>query len=113
ALSWLRGPLTLPEITRLMASRKPAESSKPAAATESNARSAARPTLPSGVDEVFLAAKPGAGDVVYRPRIVATAELHYADKPAGIDSWTRTAWLAPLADDGAPQWAEATALPNL
>ena len=52
--------------------------------------------------------------LVYRPRIVATAELHYADKPAGVDSWTRGAWLAPLADgDGAPDWAEATAVPDL
>ena len=114
ALSWLRGPLTLPEITRLMSGRKPAESSKPAAAAESPAKSTARPALPSGVEEVFLAAKPGTGDLVYRPRIVATAELHYADKPAGIDTWTRGAWLAPLGDgDGAPDWSEAATVANL
>ena len=70
--------------------------------------------LPAGVQEIFLAAKPGTGDLVYRPRIVATAELHYADKPAGVDSWTRSSWLAPLADgNGSPEWAEATAIPNL
>jgi hypothetical protein len=111
ALSWLRGPLTLPEITRLMAGRRPAAGFAPA--TTPAAAPAARPALPAGVEEVFLAAKPGDGALVYRPRIVATAELHYADKPAGVDSWTRTAWLAPLADDGAPQWAEAAAIPNL
>ncbi|HEY8265410.1 MAG TPA: DUF87 domain-containing protein [Steroidobacteraceae bacterium] len=117
ALSWLRGPLTLPEITRLMSGRKPAESSKPAVSAESDesrTKSTARPALPSGVEEVFLAAKPGTGDLVYRPRIVATAELHYADKPAGIDTWTRGAWLAPLADgNGAPDWDEAATVPNL
>ena len=114
ALSWLRGPLTLPEITRLMSSRKAAEPSKPAAAAAAAPRPAARPVLPSGVQEIFLAAKPGTGDLVYRPRIVATAELHYADKPAGVDSWTRSSWLAPLADgSGSPEWAEATAVPNL
>jgi hypothetical protein len=120
ALSWLRGPLTLPEITRLMSGRKPAESSKPAVSAvsaesdESRTKSTARPALPSGVEEVFLAAKPGTGDLVYRPRIVATAELHYADKPAGIDTWTRGAWLAPLADgNGAPDWDEAATVPNL
>ena len=74
----------------------------------------ARPALPAGIEEIFLAAKPGSGDLVYRPRIVATAELHYADKPAGVDSWTRGAWLAPLADgNGAPDWAEATAVASL
>jgi hypothetical protein len=113
AMSWLRGPLTLPEITRLMSERKAAEPAKPEVAAAAP-KSAARPTLPNGVGEVFLAAKPGTGELVYRPRIVATAELHYADKAAAVDSWTRGAWLAPLADgDGAPDWNDAVAVPNL
>ncbi len=113
AMSWLRGPLTLPEITRLMSGRKAAEPAKPEAAA-ATPKPAARPTLPSGVGEIFLAAKPGTGELVYRPRIVATAELHYADKAAAVDSWTRGAWLAPLADgDGAPAWSDAVAVPNL
>jgi hypothetical protein len=113
AMSWLRGPLTLPEITRLMAARKAAApGAAPAAAPQ--AKPAARPVLPAGVQEVFLAAKPGSGELTYRPRIAATAELHYADKPAGVDAWTRNAWLAPFADgDGAPAWAEATAVASL
>ena len=114
ALSWLRGPLTLPEITRLMAPRRSAELSKPRAAAAPAPKAASRPSLPAGVAEIFITAKPGSGDVVYRPRIAAVAELHYADKPAGIDSWTRGAWLAPLADgSGAPDWTEAAALPSL
>jgi Helicase HerA, central domain len=113
ALSWLRGPLTLPEITRLMEDRRPAPSGQPAASA-SAAKTAARPMLPAGVEEIFLAARPGTGELTYRPRIIATAELHYTDKPAGVDSWTRRAWLAPLADgDGTPDWSGATAIPNL
>jgi hypothetical protein len=55
AMSWLRGPLTLPEITRLMAARKAAApTAAPAAAPQ--ARPAARPVLPAGVQEVFRAA---------------------------------------------------------
>jgi hypothetical protein len=113
AMSWLRGPLTLPEITRLMAARKAAApTAAPVAAPQ--AKPAARPVLPAGVQEVFLAAKPGSGELTYRPRIAATAELHYADKPAGVDAWTRNAWLAPFADgDGTPAWAEATAVASL
>ena len=114
ALSWLRGPLTLPEIGRLMAGRKSAEPAKPAASAPPAASASARPALPAGVEEIFLAAKPGNGTLVYRPRVAATAELHYADKPAGIDAWTRGAWLAPLADgDGAPDWRQATAVQGL
>ncbi len=113
AMSWLRGPLTLPEITRLMAARK---SAAPAAAVSAAplAKSASRPLVPSGIDELFLAAKPGGGELIYRPRVIATAELHYADKSAGIDSWTRSAWLAPFAeDDGAPAWDDAVRVQTL
>jgi hypothetical protein len=114
ALSWLRGPMTLPEIARLMAGRKAAEPALPDAAAAPAAKPAARPALPAGIEEIFLAAKPGTGELVYRPRIAATAELHYADKPAGVDSWTRGAWLAQLADgNGAPDWDEAVAVPDL
>jgi hypothetical protein len=114
ALCWLRGPLTLPEITRLMAPRRSAEFPKHAATAAPAPKAAGRPALPAGVEEVFLAAKPGSGDIVYRPRIAAVAELHYADKPAGVDSWTRGAWLAPIADgSGAPDWAGAATLPSL
>jgi len=113
AMSWLRGPLTLPEITRLMAARKAAARAAAPAAT-AQAKPAARPVLPAGVQEVFLAAKPGSGELSYRPRAAATAELHYADKSAGVDAWTRNAWLAPFADgDGAPAWADATAVASL
>jgi hypothetical protein len=110
ALSYLRGPLTLPEISRLMEGRK---SSVPAVAVPAQAPArAARPVLPSGVEEVFLAAKPGAGELVYRPRLAAKAELHYADKTAAVDAWTKVALLAPLGD-GAPAWSEAVSVPDL
>ncbi len=112
ALSYLRGPLTLPEISRLMEARK---SAAPAVAAPAQAPArAARPVLPSGVEEVFLAAKPGAGELVYRPRLAATAELHYADKSAAVDAWTKVTLLAPLGDgDGAPAWSEAVPVPDL
>ncbi|HTL50308.1 MAG TPA: DUF87 domain-containing protein [Steroidobacteraceae bacterium] len=114
ALSWLRGPLTQPEIARLMADRRPAKAAEPAAASAPTAKPSARPSVPAGVQEFFLAAKPGSGELTYRPRVVATAELHFADKPAGIDSWTCNAWVAQLPDgDGAPSWTEAVAVPNL
>ena len=114
ALSWLRGPLTQPEISRLMAGRKSAGAGKLVAAPAAPAKTGARPAVPAGVQEVFLVAKPGSGEIVYRPRVIATAELHFADRPAGIDSWTRNAWVAPLPDgDGAPRWTEAVAVPDL
>jgi hypothetical protein len=114
ALSWLRGPLTLPEIARLMDGRRPAAAQPATAAAAPAPRAASRPALPAGVEEIFLAAKPGSGELTYRPRILATAELHYVDKPAGIDNWARSAWLAEPDDArGAPDWSAATSVPDL
>jgi hypothetical protein len=111
-LIWLRGPLTLPVFSRLMAPRKAAAPSVDTL-DGPQASIAARPALPAGIEEIFIAAKPGTGALTYRPRIVASAELHYADKAAGVDAWTRGAWLAPLSDaDGAPAWPEATPIAN-
>jgi Skp family chaperone for outer membrane proteins len=97
-----------------MAGRKQSPAVQPAVAAGKAPKPAARPASPAGVEELFLAAKPGEGALVNRPRIAATAELHFVDKPAGVDSWTRSARLAPHADgDDAPDWAEATAVPGL
>ena len=58
AMSWLRGPLTLPEITRLMGARK--ASAPPVAPPAAPAPAPAdAPVLPAGINEVFLAAKAG------------------------------------------------------
>jgi hypothetical protein len=114
ALSYLRGPLTLSEVTRLMEGRQTAAPAPPTSGATAAPPPATRPVLPAGVQEVFLAAKPGTGELVYRPRLVATAELHYADKPSGIDTWTKVALLAPLGDsDGAPAWSDAATVANL
>ena len=113
ALSYLRGPLTGPEIARLMAPRKQAAERASAAAPRSAATPVAgaaaaapprppapRPVLPSGVREYFLAATSGSGPIEYRPMIAGGAKLHYVDTKLGLDTWQTQYWLAPLADDG-------------
>jgi len=112
ALSWLRGPLTLPEISKLMEGRRRVSAETPAPAAAPSPKAAGRPVLPAGVEEIFLAAKPGDGALTYRPRILATTELHYVDKAAGIDSWTRSARLADFGDT-TPDWSQATDIPAI
>ena len=111
AMSYLRGPLTLPEIGRLMAPRKAAAPAAPAAATSAEAipaeAAASRPMLPAGIGELFLPATPGGGAVVYRPRLIATAKLHYVQAKSGLDSWRAMSLIAPFGDDGEPLWTEA------
>ena len=143
ALSYLRGPLTGPEISRLMADRKAAagvSSSPPGqpradasnatpsqpragASTPQSPTSAAaqtpggvtsRPILPAGVSEYFLPATPGDGEVLYKPMIMGLAKLHFIDSKLALDQWRTNAYLAPLSDDGTEaQWAEATVSPDL
>ena len=65
ALSYLRGPLTGPEIARVMATRKGASSvgqaSYPAASPAAAIAAASRPAVGSGISEYFLSPTKGAG----------------------------------------------------
>jgi hypothetical protein len=117
ALSYLRGPLTGPEITRAMGERKAAAANSPtaSAATAATAPAAtpgagARPPVGAGITEYFLAATAGSGPVLYKPMIAGFAKLHYVDAKLGLDAWETSGWLAPL-DDGAGNaaWEDANA----
>ncbi len=125
ALSYLRGPLTGPEIARVMAPRKAAAvtSSAPtaaatatsAAATATAATAAAtaamavsRPAIAGDIAEYFLPASRGSGPLSYRPMIMGLAKLHFADAKLGLDQWQTAAYVAPLSDDGKDAlWGES------
>jgi hypothetical protein len=121
ALSYLRGPMTGPEITRIMAPRKTARAAAaavaaPAAAVSSPAAAPAapRPALPADVTEYFLPATRGEGPIEYRPAVMGLARLHFVDANLKLDHWTTIATLAPFADDGkSVDWAAGTASPDL
>jgi DNA helicase HerA-like ATPase len=119
ALSYLRGPLTPAEISRLMTPRKApgaptATMTMKALSVESPAPAAPappRPVLPPGVEEAFLPVKGATDSITYRPRILGLAKLHYVDKPADIDEWQTLSLAASLSDDGKDVlWSEAELL---
>ena len=113
ALSYLRGPLTGPEITRVMAARKQTGatptpgSAAPAPASAAPAAEGARPPVGSGIAEYFLAATRGTGPVLYKPMIAGFAKLHYVDARLALDDWQTSGWLAPLSDAGEAAWEDA------
>ncbi|HXC59392.1 MAG TPA: hypothetical protein VN645_08745 [Steroidobacteraceae bacterium] len=119
ALSYLRGPLTPAEITRLMAPRKTAANSAPAsvlprdaapqaAAAATAATTAARPALPAEIEECFLPVKGSIDRITYQPRALGMAKLHFIDKTLGLDEWQTVGFAAPLSDDGKEAlWDEA------
>ncbi len=126
ALSYLRGPLTGPEITRVMASKRSAApptsapTSPPSAAPAASAAvssapaAAARPAVPRDVTEYFLEGRSGHPAAEYRPMVMGLAKLHFVDAKLGLDQWDTTAWLAPLSDDGkSVDWATGVAHADL
>jgi hypothetical protein len=116
AMSYLRGPLTRAQIKTLMADRKEerpraARARQPAAQPVSS--TSLRPPVPTGVEEVFLAETgPSTGQrVVYRPALLGTADLHFANARAGIDTWETVTYVAPLEGRvGAKLWDESVLL---
>jgi molybdopterin converting factor small subunit len=125
ALSYLRGPLTRTQIQSLMADR----TAQPEAAVEEAAApiarpvagkakpvsaSAERPVLPSDVRQSFVPATTlpaGSARLVYRPALLGTADLHFANAKAGVDTWQTVGYVAPLGDRvTAKVWDDATQL---
>ena len=96
ALSFLRGPLSRDQISKLMATKKKHQASSTSArvsassSTGSNAESGTRPILPNGVPEKFLvptkisAAK---NRVVYRPAILSQSSIHFVKSTVAVDYW--------------------------
>ena len=116
ALSFLRGPLTGAEITRLMAARKRSAAAAPAGAAVTSTPAAAagapaastRPPLPPQIRELFLPALSGSGAIEYRPMILGAAKMHYVDAKSGVDVWQTAQYLAPLSDDARDvQWDQS------
>lgn len=122
ALSYLRGPLTLPEIARLQplsASPAPAVSRSGAAeATTSNSRpaqehahagEAAKPVVAADIHEYYLhRAQRSSGAAKYVPHVLGTVRMHFVNAPAGIDAWETRSYLVPIEDAAArPDWTQA------
>jgi len=132
ALSYLAGPMTREQIRTLRAASDVAETdgaslsgartasdmradAPTARADEQERSSQERLPLPAGVMERFVAVAraPGAADrLLYRPALLAVAQLHWVAAAAGVDVWQRRVLLAPLQEDPSDRvWEEAEVLP--
>jgi hypothetical protein len=131
AMSYLRGPLTREQISRLMAERKSAGEGSVGNAignTVGNAlrgapevpidststTTGARPILPPDISERFLARRanlPHGAKLLYRPALLGNARLHFADTKNKIDEWHDVALLMPVDSElPADGWASAIEL---
>jgi hypothetical protein len=137
ALSYLRGPLTRPQIQALTAAAggAPAAAQADAAVVPAGAAAAApaptprtvtaaaptttaggsdlRPVLPADVPEFILAAGGSAasGGDRFAAALLGTARLHYVDAKAGIDQWEKVVVRADLPENlPAAIWESAEVL---
>jgi hypothetical protein len=114
ALSYLRGPLTGVEISKLMAPRRSATPAPTTPARATAGEAASRPSVPADVPEYFLAATAAGDALLYRPMVMGSVKLHFVDAKLALDQWQTTAYLAPLSDSGAEAlWGEARIIPEL
>jgi hypothetical protein len=117
ALSYLRGPMTMPQIQKVMAANPapPAAPANPAMVPAPSAKApaaaaGAKPVLPADVPERFLRPKVAAEKLVYRPYIGGSSKLHFVDAKSGVDAWVPYTHLAPVSDDGREaMWDQASA----
>jgi hypothetical protein len=117
ALSYLRGPLTREQITRLMqekkqslAAPKPAASPRPAPAA-AMLRGGERAVLPPGVVELFLSPRmppPTGARLLYRPELLGEAKVHFVDAKTGLNT-AHEGTVRVAVDDAlpSPAWDDA------
>ncbi|HEY7638181.1 MAG TPA: hypothetical protein VH814_00550 [Steroidobacteraceae bacterium] len=114
ALSYLRGPLTGVEISKLMAPKRTGAPSVAAATRAPSVEPSSQPNVPADVPEYFLAATTAGDPLFYKPMVMGNAKLHFVDAKLALDQWQTTAYLAPLSDDGNEVlWSEARIVPDL
>ncbi|UCD25121.1 MAG: DUF87 domain-containing protein [Gemmatimonadota bacterium] len=106
AMSYLRGPLTRTQIQSLMADRRETMTAEVSAPLRPKAKpsnegrvTAARPSVPDDVIQAFLPTAFAGNEssrLIYRPALLATADLHFANTRAGLDKWETVSYVAQL-----------------
>lgn len=111
ALSYLRGPLTRPQIRQLMEGRKAMAAPSPApvaAAAAAFAGSTTKPILPPGITELFA---PLSGVLHYEPFAVGAAQVQFLDAKLKVDEVRDVVYAAPITGEIVPvDWANAELL---
>lgn len=121
AMSYLKGPLTRPEISRLTEGMGSEASAAPSATptdaatapTESKTSPVAppassRPVLPPEIPQAFLAGASEGADL--KPYLLGEGRVGFVDKKHDVEAEEAVYWVHPLAPDGEIRWEDAKLL---
>ena len=123
AMSYLRGPLSKPQIQQLMSRAGPVERqvagnrgpAEPAAVPRATSPvapgSASRPVLPPGIEQYFLP-HVDAAPPTYAPVVLGAARVSFSDPKLGVDTSRDVVYAAPIQDAAVPvDWQQAVEQP--
>ncbi len=118
ALSFLRGPISRDQISELMKDKKAAlPVNAPARAALKDAATGVHPVLPPGIQEVFVSRRgslEGDETLLYRPGLLATARIRFAQSTSGIDELRDLRVFLPAVQEvRATVWDDADVSPEL
>lgn len=115
-LSYLRGPLTLSQIEKLMKKYKEDEDLTPQSEKHEplSVPKEIKPAAPSGIEEYFYQKTHASLPIQYQPKILGIAKLHFVDSKNKIDVWQEVSILSPVNKDGKEVfWDEENIIPGL
>jgi hypothetical protein len=114
-MSYLAGPMSLAQLKRFGGETPRGEDAGTAArsaampAANGGVSATARPVLPPGIRESFVAPFRGADAVRYRPALLVAADVQYRSPKAGVDESRGLSVLAPFTEGPVPvDWNGAT-----
>lgn len=119
ALSFLRGPLSRDQISKLMSEKKRAAQSNGSGRSAGGAISGmgtaknagARPIVPTDVTEKFLIPSKVSGSkskTIYRPAVLCQSSIHFVKSTAGVDYWEDVQYMVDIQDEVPdPLWENA------
>jgi len=115
ALSFLRGPLSRDQVSKLMSDKKKSAQgsgiSRIASSNSTTRGSGSRPIVPSDVTERFLVPTKIFGSknkTVYRPAILCQSSIHFVKSTAAVDHWEDVQYMVDIEDEVPyPLWDNA------
>lgn len=108
-LSYLRGPLTLPQIGKLTV-KVPYQ--QPVKKSENGKEATIKPLVPSEITEYYYSSTEGDSHR-YVPYVGLVAKVHFVEAKSKVDVWSEVSCLVPVGEEGQLDWSRIIRDPEL